>query len=136
MMIPTIVYSDTELELTEPQKLWTPMARPVGGSATSDAGVLEAFTLRRDQLCKCEIRFTEAQWEAVDTWLEWAQNGGVFTFYFDKSNVDSSYECYLDSPTPGDGEVSPSRDSYSGIYTLSITIRTTNGTRFTHQARE
>lgn len=130
--IPKISYGTlpTVLTLTYPQKLWTPMAQPVGGGAVSDAGIPEAFVIRRDQKCEVTIRFLESEWVAIDTWLTWGQGGNSFDFWFDKNTIGTKYTCYLDSPSLGDGDVSPDRDQFIKAFTINCTLRTTTGTRF------
>lgn len=130
--VPKIIYGTgpTTLELTWPQKLWTPSSRPIGGSAVSDSGIPESFVIRRDQLCKVEIRFTEAEWLTMDEFLIWAQNANSFDFWFDKDDEDTAYTCYLDDPRIGDGDVTPSREGYPYVFTIPLVLRTTDGSRF------
>jgi hypothetical protein len=128
--IPKIVYNSTTLTLTWPQKFWSPKSKPIGGSAVSDAGVPESFIIRRDQLCKTTIRFTEAEWASVDSWLNWAQQANSFDYWFDKNLIGTKYTCYLEEPNLGDGEIDPDREEFGKIFVLPITLRTTNGTRF------
>lgn len=91
--IPKVVYGagPTTYSFLHPQKLWTPAARSVGGSNVSDSGVPESFILRRDQLVKLVLRFSEAEWADVDAWLTFAQTGASFDFYFDKNVVGNSF---------------------------------------------
>jgi hypothetical protein len=128
--IPKIIYNSTTLILTYPQKFWTPESMPIGGSNVSDAGVLEAFVIRRDQFVKVEIRFLESEWSSIDTWLAWAQSGNSFDWYFD-STLSAHYTCYLEDPKPGSGKISPVRDEYAKVMTLKLTLRSTTGTKFT-----
>jgi hypothetical protein len=128
--IPKIEYNATTLTLTEPQKLWTPSAKPHGGSAVSDAGVPEAFIIRRDYRAKVVLRFNQTEWAAMDAWIDWGQSGQSFDFWFDKDLIATKYTCYLESPMMGDGEVEPVRESYRYIYSIECILRTTNGTIF------
>lgn len=130
--IPKIVYGSgpTTLTLTTPSKLWSPKAKAIGGGAVSDAGVPESFIVRRDQLCKVEFRFFESEWVAVDTWLAFAQTASAFDFYFDKDVSGTKYTVYMDDPAPGTGDVAPTRDTYTKVFTMPIVIRTTDGSRF------
>lgn len=130
--IPKIVYGSgpTTLTLTIPQKLWLPRARPRGGSNVSESGVPEGFIIRRDQLCRTELRFYESEWPSIDTWIAAVQSGASFDFWFDKNDILTKYTVYLEDPKLGEGEVEPTRDSYSRVYVLPVTIRTTTGTRF------
>lgn len=130
--VPRVEYNggvDT-LNFTQPQKIWVPMARSIGGSDMSDSGTPEAYIIRRDQLCRTEIRFLESEWVDVDTWLEAVQTGQPFDWWFDQSDDSTKYNVYLDTPKLGDGEVEPERDDYTRIFTLPITIRTVDGSRF------
>lgn len=130
--VPKIIYGagPTTLILTYSQKFWTPESMSIGGSNVSDAGVLEAYVIRRDQFVKVEIRFLEAEWAAIDTWLAYAQGGGSFDWYFDNT-LSTHYTCYLEDPKPGSGKISPARDQFAKIMTIKLTLRTTSGTRFT-----
>ncbi len=132
--IPKVDYNSTTFEFSLPQKLWMPRARPVGGSDVSDAGVPESYVLRREQLMKTELRFFETEWADVDMWLEFVQNSQSFYFWFDKDHISTKYAVFLDMPALGNGEVAPSRDVYTKIYTLPVTIRTTDGSRFSVDA--
>lgn len=96
----------------------------------SDAGVPEAYILRRDQLCKVELRFLESEWVSIDTWLASVQSGSAFDYWFNKDDITTKYTCYLDTPKLGDGEVEPSRDAFIKVYTIQVVLRTTAGTRF------
>lgn len=127
--VPKIIHGvggSTTLTLTLPSKLWTPMSKPHGGSAVSDAGVPESFVIRRDQRVKLDIRFTEAEWIFVDSWLTWGQGAQSFHYWFDKNDVLTDYTVYLDEPNPGDGEVVPVRDSFTKHFAISVVLRTVN----------
>lgn len=133
--IPKFTCGATTYSLTQPQKLWTVKSKPYGGGDVSDAGVPEAFIIRRDQLVDIEIRFLESEWSVVDTILNYGQTGQSMTFWFDKNDNATQYTVYLESPNVGDGEVTPSRDTYTGVYTLKMTLRNTSTSPFTTAAR-
>lgn len=133
--IPKFLCGATTYTLTQPQKLWTVHSKSHGGGDVSDAGVPEAFIIRRDQLVDVEIRFLESEWAIIDTIIAFGQTGQSFTFWFDKDDNATDYVVYLDSPSIGDGDVSPTRDSYVGVYTLRMTLRTTDASRFLTAAR-
>lgn len=130
--IPKIEYANPTitLELTQPQKLWTPSIQSIGGSNVSDAGVPETFIIRRDQLVNVEVRFTEAEWDAVADWLEWAQEGVAFYYWFNGTDITTRYSVYLQSPNLGDGEIQPTRDTYRGVFSVRLVLRSATGTRF------
>ncbi len=130
--VPKISYGSgpTVLTLTWPVKIWTPKAQPVGGHAVSDAGVPESFVIRRDQQCEVGIRFNEAEWVSVDTWLAFAQSAQAFDFWFNKDDDATKYTVYLDVPNPGDGEVAPTRETFIECFYIMVTLRTAAGGRF------
>lgn len=130
--IPKVSYGSgpTVLTLTLPIKLWTPMSKPYGGSAVSDAGIPESFIIRRDQCCEIPIRFTEAEWPSVDQWLSFGQGAQAFDFWFDKNDNATKYTVYLEEPKMGDGEVKPTREQFTQHYYISVVLRTTAGGRF------
>lgn len=121
----------TTLQLSLPQKLWTPFSRAHGGSNVSDSGVPEAFIIRRDQLVNLDLRFTEAEWPSVAAWLEFVQStAAAFDFWFDPNDVATKYTVYLESPKLGDGTIEPSRDEFREHFSIRVTLRSTSSTRF------
>lgn len=131
--VPKVEYGSgpTVLRFTHWQKLWTPSSQPVGGSNVSDSGVPETFIIRRDQKVDLELRFTEAELASVMAWLEWAQdNATSFYYWFNAEDITTRYSVYLESPSLGDGEIKPDRDEYRSVYSIKVTLRSTNGTRF------
>jgi hypothetical protein len=130
--VPKISYGTgpTVVTFTQAQKLWSPSARDIGGSNKSDAGIPEAFIIRRDQLCDVELRFLESEWATVDTWLAYVIQGFSFDFWFNKTDNATKYTVYLESPKVGD-DIKPKREPYGKVMSLSLTLRTTAGGRFT-----
>lgn len=59
---------------------------------------------------------------------QWGKDVNSFERYVPTQGVANftKFTCYLDSPTLGDGDVDPSRESYTRLYTLPVTLRTTN----------
>lgn len=131
IFIPKVTYnSGTVLTLSIPQRLWRPRSYGEGGHDISAAGIPESFKKRRDQLVRVLLRFTEAEWPSVLTWLEWAQdNSASFSFQFDKDDALTSYTVYLHSPVMGE-DIEPQRGEAAGTYDLEVVLRSTNGTRF------
>lgn len=138
--VPKIQYNnggvdDIELFFSLPQKLWIAGSRPHGGGNISDAGIPEAFVIRRDQLVEVELRFTESEWPDVADWLEYVQsNGASFRFWFDVNDPLTEYTVYLDSPE-ADDELMPSRDEFTSVLQMKMTFRSTTATRFDVRAR-
>lgn len=137
--IPKIVYnngSTVTLTLTQPQKLWRPYSKGVGGTDRSASGVTESFLIRREYLVKLMLRFTEDEWASVDSWLSWAQDnaGSTFDFYFDKDDVATLYTVLLDKPSFEDGEIQPDRADAHRIYEIEVVLRNSENERFDVQA--
>lgn len=129
--IPKVVYDKTAtpvktLQLSLPQRLWTPASLTVGGTDTSAAGVPESFVIRRDQLLDVRFQFLEGEWPAVHAWIRWMQDTAGSCDYFPDRNVSTSYPCYLESPKVGE-EVRPERGEFPGTYEISLRLRDTRG---------
>lgn len=128
--------SDVVLTLSEPQKFWLPRSKPLGGRNVSDSGIPESYVVRRDQLVDVELRFTEAEWSEVATWLEYVQdNSTAFSFWFDASDDTTEYVVYLEEPSASNEEIAPSRDDFSSILTIRLVLRSTTAIRFDVRTR-
>lgn len=128
--IPRVLYGPDytrTLELSLPQRLWTPLSVAVGGSDVSAAGIPESFVIRRDQVLEVRLLFREGEWPAVHDWIAWMQDNAGFCRFFPDRDAAYFRACYLDSPRVGD-EVRPDRGEYPGTYEIGLRLRTT-GTR-------
>jgi hypothetical protein len=121
--IPRIVYGTTTLDLTWPQRHWTPSSVAVGGRDISATGVPAAYSVRRDQLLDVTIRFEEDEWPDIEAWLQWAQGQRPFTWHPDRSNLSASYTVYLQEPAMGE-PILPERDEqFPLVFTVGVQLR-------------
>lgn len=120
--------SGATLALTLPANAWTPAVRSVGGTDVATSGLRESFTLRRDRLLNVQLRFTEAEWTAVQTWLEWAQDHPATAFDFRPDGAGTTaHSVYLDAPQIGE-DTTPEPDAYPGALVLPVVLRRASGT--------
>jgi hypothetical protein len=117
----------TTLQLTLPQRLWTPVSTAVGGTGVSAAGVPESFVIRRDQSLDLRLVFRESEWPAVHAWLAWMQDTAGNCLFFPNRAASTYYICYLESPKVGE-EIRPERGDYPGIYEIAVRLRSTGTT--------
>lgn len=136
--VPKIVYNtSTTLSFSLSLRLWDPISMGIGGQNVSTAGIPEAFELRRDEKANITLRFTEAEWVNVRTWVLFQQRNPsiAFTFWFQTSPLTPTlgFDVYLDKPIMGDA-ITPKRGDAKGTFELDITIRSTNSTSLHVQA--
>lgn len=129
--VPQVIYNAVTVTFTVPMRLWEPESIGVGGSGVSAAGIPESFEIRRDEVVNVKIRFTEAEWADVRTWLIWAHRNPstAFTFYFQRSPdlPSGGVSCYLEKPKPTES-IKPTRGETKGTFELDLTLRSTTGT--------
>lgn len=130
--IPKIVYNSpaATLTLTHAQRRWAVDSQGVGGTDQSAAGIPESFTIRRDELLRVRLRFTEAEWSAVRGWLVWAQGSGQAFTYFPDKDLAGSYSVYLEAPALGE-PFRPEPVDFDGLYEISLVLRTSDAAVFT-----
>lgn len=138
IFVPKIVYNtSTNLLFTLPLRLWDPISVGVGGQNVSTAGIPESFELRRDEKAKVTIRFTEAEWPNVRTFMLFQQRnpGTAFTFFFQTTPAlpAGGFSVYLDKPAMGE-DIAPKRGDAKGTFELDLVLRSTNGTSLHVQA--
>lgn len=127
--VPRFVANGVSTTLSYPQRLWRYRSRGTGGSDTSAAGVDESFQIRRDRLARVTLVFTDAEWPAVQAWLEHAQRtGAAFTFAFDVTRAPTyEYSMLLVEPAMGD-DIEPTRSTqFHGMWEIDVLMRTANG---------
>lgn len=103
---PKFVYSSgpaVTLSLTYPFRPPRLPSWSVGaGSEESASGVPAVWPGRRLHSFAARLRFTEAEWANVRSFLEWAVGGSSFTFYPDAAVAGTSHTVYLVAPTVTD----------------------------------
>jgi hypothetical protein len=134
--IPKVVYNAVTFEFTQPQKLWRPKNKGIGGTDRSASGVVESFKVNREYIIRLVLRFRESELADVDAWLTWAQDnqGTPFDFYFDKDDGTTLYTVLLEKPSFEDGEIEPDRADRHGIYEIAVELRNSEDERFNVQA--
>lgn len=116
------------VNLSLPQRPWSPISRGIGGRDVAASGIPEAFEIRRERRVRVVLRVTEAEWPAVRALLERAQQGASFTWRFDQDEAGTQHTVYLDEPEMGE-EIEPVRDdAFPTVYELALVLRTTAGT--------
>ena len=122
---PKFVYgltgSETTLELTLSQGLWTPADVTIGGSRTSAAGVPASYIVRRDAVLDVTLRFWEAEWADILNLIAWGQQAESFLFFPDADEA-TNWEVYLEAPLAG-ARFAPVRDAFTRVFTLPLTLR-------------
>ena len=113
--------SETTLELTLSQGLWTPADMTIGGSRTSAAGVPCAYIVRRDALLDVTLRFWEAEWPDLYNLIQWGQSSESFLFYPDQDE-GTAWQVYLEAPLAG-VRFAPTRDQFSRVHLITLTLR-------------
>lgn len=91
-------HETTDITTTLAGSQWTRASVPVGGREESASRVPSSYEVRRDQLLKQTIRFTEAEWPALRNMLEHGQRGSTITVYPDAS-LAANRVCYLKQPS-------------------------------------
>lgn len=129
--VPSVVYNAITVPFSIPMRLWDPESKGHGGEGVSGAGIPESFEIRRDELVRLKLRFTESEWAAVRTWLIWAHRNRstAFTFYFQRSPdlPVGGVSCYLETPKLTDS-IKPTRGETKGTFEIDVTLRSTTGT--------
>jgi len=136
--VPSVVYNAITVPFSLSMGIWESSSKGHGGQDTSGSGIPEAFEYRRDETCKIKLRFTEAEWPAIRTWLTYCQrNPGVaFTFKFQLTPTEipaGGISVYLEEPEMGK-EIKPQRGETKGTLELEIVIRSTTSTPIHVQA--
>jgi hypothetical protein len=122
----------TTLNLTFGMRPHAPSQKVVGGYGVAASGATASYTQRRDQMTTLTLRFFATEWAALALWLEWAQdNAGVpFNFWLDQTDAATNFPSYLDAPHTTQ-EVRPARSTeWQDMLELTITLRSSVGTRF------
>lgn len=124
---------DPELALELPLLPWELRSGGVGGSALSVAGVPASYVLRTDRIAAVTLRATELEINALLATLEGIRaSSESFVFAFDQTDPYTEYRVYLHTPLWPD-EITPARDqSFLGVFTLDIELRTADGSQFLH----
>lgn len=129
MRVPTFAYNDGEavdLALMLPVGLWNHRLKQTGGDIESDAAFPASFIVRRDYQLAIPLRFYESEWPEVRALIEYAQTGGVFTWFPDLESEDS-FDVYFDAPKIGE-DIDPQTDgSYPRAMSLTIVVRRVDG---------
>lgn len=133
MWIPRITYNPfdtgTVFTFSLPQGLWGQSSKKIGGADESASGIKASYEIRQDRKATTTLRFTDAEFDAVMSMLEFLQRGGIFRFAFNKDLAPLyQYDVRLDEPT-FDDDVAPTRDDYGAVWEQAITFRTANGSR-------
>ncbi len=130
---PRFVYNDgaaQDFSMLLSQRPWDYGSQGVGGSDTSAAGVPASFEIRRDYFLHLSLRFTVAEWAAVDRLVRHFQAGGSATFYPDQNEVALTATVYGVSPAMGE-EIRPTRSGENKqTLELNITVRRTTSAIF------
>lgn len=109
------VAQDFTLSLAGQQ--WVRRSEGVGGIEFSAARVPSSYEIRRDQLLRQTLRFTEPEWPDLRTMLEHAQRGTEITVYPDSTGI--SRTAYLLSPTWEEG-IEPRPGDYPGDLVIDV----------------
>lgn len=123
--------SGTDLTLSIPLPRWMLRTRRVGGSAVADSGLAVTYVRRRDRLCDVTLRVLESERSAVEAWLDAVENHGASEFRFDASDPATAHTVYVDAPRVGDADIEWEPDDFLGAWRVTLTLRTTDGARFT-----
>lgn len=122
--IPRAEYGDGQvLRLSLPQRPWSPSSAHIGGGNRAALGAREVYTIRRDELLECRIRFMESEWTAVRRWLLWAQESGQSFKWYSDADDAGWFTVSLESPAAGE-PIRPERDGEVGhVYEITVTFR-------------
>lgn len=126
MRVPTFQYPDVDLALMLPVALWRHRLASVGGDIESDAAFPASYIVRRDHQLALPLRFYESEWPEVRGLIEYAQTGGVVTWFPDLESEDS-FDVYFDSPAIGEDIIPAPDDSYPRALSLTIVVRRVDG---------
>lgn len=124
--------SEVELLLSLPQTWWTPEEGiALGHESISAAGIPISEWMRYDQAVLQRIRFTDDEYVAVMTMVEWIMRRKhvPVVMRLEYNNAATEYEVYLESPSKTNRAV-PTRDTNDpSVWLLNLLWRSTDGTR-------
>jgi hypothetical protein len=119
-----------QLELSLPQRPWTPILAHAGGGNRSAAGEAERFTLRDEDLLEVRLRYLDHEWPDVRRFLRWARGTGQPFRWWSESADPAYYTVALERPGPNE-EIRPERDSeYGAAWDLTLVLRRVEGGGF------
>lgn len=127
VLAPRFVYGPgpTTLDLEQRLASWGPVRATEGERNVSAAGIPTSYRIRKDNVARVTIVFSDAEWPAVDTFLDWATGPNrPFTFYFDQTDGTTAYTVWLDSPEEGQ-RVVPRQAPTGEHWELELEIRRT-----------
>lgn len=105
---------------------WLPGSKGVGGIEFSAARIPSSYELRRDRTLRQTLRFSEAEWAAIEKLLEHGQRGTLITVYPDASSA-ASRACYLTAPAYEE-EILPRPSDYPGHLEIDVEWVDSTGT--------
>jgi hypothetical protein len=122
----------TVLLFSWPTNAWNTKRVPVGGGDEAASGIGTAIVIRNDQVAIVTLRFFESERDAVDAYVQWAQENRHLThdFWFDQSDDDTMRTVRWHGPHAPE-EFNPTRSQqFPGMLEFEIMLRTADGSRF------
>ena len=94
-------------------------------------GARESFALRTDRFRRFNLRVTETEFQALETFIAWAHANWGTSFDFDQGSKTGAtgtyYACYLETPKPGE-DFTDAPSEYPGYVEVSLELQKVDGT--------
>lgn len=117
----------TILTLTRPQRPWVAEDVTIGGSRTAASGYPAAYVVRREEILRVRLRIDHSEWASLKAMVEFGQaHPNTVTFYPDKDDLYTSFECYLETPKAGEA-FEQDRQRFPNALEVTLRLRLVSG---------